>query len=569
MEEEKKPMEGAAGTGSATVPETLYSPSPGMVEAKRAAEAARQLGARPKEQLLKRSLKQDLVAQGEASSATPLRGAMWEPQWELLQPPRHRHSKEWGLLPQSRTQSLAGLPEQLSRLRVSGMPQHASTKQPEWTLAQPTSTFPSQGPAAQWAETAMTFHSVPSCSTPGLSLQVSPAVDSHHLGLQPLPASQAGHGVPIQPQGAWNLQLPPEMGFSPASQIPPGWAYYPGHGWIQCQWMPASMPPQMQFLQQEVHPQPQAAIPQQVLVNPQQVQDQQPALATAPPTFCATFDGTPGKLAYFLNQVWAYSDQFGNQYPSDCELISAIAEGMNEGEAAEWIAELHNERAPELEDMDDFIQLMRVRFSNVTQQVEAEHQITTLRQAGRPAKEFVWEFQRLAGKLRDWPEQLMVHTFKEALDPDLRQACSIRGTPTQIQAWYENAVALDLDFQPPRKPTAEKMAKQPLGRRVEPKKTAEPPPARPGTIKCYRCGQQGHRALECLAPAPLPWAKSPARAGPKKTLWKPLDKGQSAKQAAESSTQPAGLEGSLTGDSSSLSSEEDSGEDDPRDTCFF
>lgn len=71
-----------------------------------------------------------------------------------------------------------------------------------------------------------------------------------------------------------------------------------------------------------------------------------------------TFDGTPGRLAYFLSQVWTHIDQYGHQYTSDRELISVIVDSMNEGEATEWIAELHDE-TPELEDADEFVQLMR------------------------------------------------------------------------------------------------------------------------------------------------------------------------------------------------------------------
>lgn len=63
------------------------------------------------------------------------------------------------------------------------------------------------------------------------------------------------------------------------------------------------------------------------------------------------------------------------------ELISAISDGMNEGEVSEWIAELHNEEAPEVEDADEFIQLMQSRFSNIAHQGEAEAQIKELKQA--------------------------------------------------------------------------------------------------------------------------------------------------------------------------------------------
>lgn len=68
---------------------------------------------------------------------------------------------------------------------------------------------------------------------------------------------------------------------------------------------------------------------------------------------------TPGKLSYFLNQVWAYIDQYGNQYPSDWELISAVTDGMSEGEVAKWIVKLT------MEDANEFVQLVWSRFENM------------------------------------------------------------------------------------------------------------------------------------------------------------------------------------------------------------
>ncbi|KAG8130115.1 hypothetical protein E2320_016888, partial [Naja naja] len=35
-------------------------------------------------------------------------------------------------------------------------------------------------------------------------------------------------------------------------------------------------------------------------------------------------------------------------------MISVIADNMREGETTDWIAQLHNEGAPELEDVNEF-----------------------------------------------------------------------------------------------------------------------------------------------------------------------------------------------------------------------
>lgn len=52
-----------------------------------------------------------------------------------------------------------------------------------------------------------------------------------------------------------------------------------------------------------------------------------------------------------------------------------------------------------------------------------------LKQKGQAAKEFIWEFRCIAGKLRQWPEWLLVYHFKESLDWELLQACIYQGGP--------------------------------------------------------------------------------------------------------------------------------------------
>lgn len=74
--------------------------------------------------------------------------------------------------------------------------------------------------------------------------------------------------------------------------------------------------------------------------------------------FRVTFDGTPGKLAYFPNRIWTHIDLYRDQYCSDHKMISAIGEGMNKGEVADWIVQLHNESTVELNDADEFVQLL-------------------------------------------------------------------------------------------------------------------------------------------------------------------------------------------------------------------
>lgn len=83
-----------------------------------------------------------------------------------------------------------------------------------------------------------------------------------------------------------------------------------------------------------------------------------PAPPAGPPWFKATFNGAPGKLAYFLNQIWSHLDCYGALYQSDQEIISAVVDNMMDREAAEWLAQLPSEGGPELDNANEFIGIL-------------------------------------------------------------------------------------------------------------------------------------------------------------------------------------------------------------------
>lgn len=62
---------------------------------------------------------------------------------------------------------------------------------------------------------------------------------------------------------------------------------------------------------------------------------------------------------------------------------------MMEGEAAEWLAQLHDKKAPELENANELVQLLRTQFEDTSQREETEAKIKDLKQRGQPVKELV------------------------------------------------------------------------------------------------------------------------------------------------------------------------------------
>ncbi|KAG8137319.1 hypothetical protein E2320_004564 [Naja naja] len=63
---------------------------------------------------------------------------------------------------------------------------------------------------------------------------------------------------------------------------------------------------------------------------------------------------------------------------------------------------------------------------------------------GKPAKELMLEFRHLATNLRNWPERMLVHYFKESLDEEMLKICLCCELPDdKIHEWYRIAIAMD------------------------------------------------------------------------------------------------------------------------------
>ncbi|XP_058032369.1 uncharacterized protein LOC131194853 [Ahaetulla prasina] len=414
--------------------EITYFPSEDMTQKPEVVEPACQLGAWPKDSDSWVSCRSgENISLGRNGEPPPSS----QPHWRTVKPGKSGESLDWDLRNPLKSQSLLDLPETFERLEVR--PRISSAHPPREPLAQPKFTFP---PTRE-----------------GEITEAQSRSDERRRTSLP---SFRRQGVQAAP-GTWGeSQLPPPIDFSrqqrptlpPAASIPPGWAFYPGQGWIQYQRQPASSAPffpggprlifasSAEAFQGLPSQQPggipppfttqQPATPQ-IPLQPQAGQLNPPAPPhPAPPPFKPTFDGNPHHLAYFLSRIEAYVEQYRHQYPSERSLINAISDGMNVGLASEWIAQLHNERAPELNDVHGFMALLRNRFQNDDLIAECETTLKTMKQGNKPLKQFVWDFRRVAGNLRHWPDRVLLHFFKEAIDQNIRKACSTRGIPEQL-----------------------------------------------------------------------------------------------------------------------------------------
>ncbi|KAK9395824.1 retrotransposon-derived protein PEG10 [Crotalus adamanteus] len=241
---------------------------------------------------------------------------------------------------------------------------------------------------------------------------------------------------------------------------------------------------------------------------------QQPVFA---PPFNATFDGDPEKLIFFLNQVRSHLNRWAYLYPEPGAMVDVIGANL-EGEASEWLNNLYSEQALELEDPHLFLLGLRERFEDPSIGLKAAGQIHKIKQAGRPALEYVREFRKMAGRIEGWPEQSLIHHFIEGLDDHLSQACIYREVPDRLQEWYQTAVKLDVKLSrykkpPPQEPEQQLELPEQQSPPRKPSTTARAerprPPARL-SFECFRCGQGGHRAATC----PVPYPRLQSKPGP-------------------------------------------------------
>ncbi|KAK9409369.1 RTL1: Retrotransposon-like 1 [Crotalus adamanteus] len=67
-------------------------------------------------------------------------------------------------------------------------------------------------------------------------------------------------------------------------------------------------------------------------------------------------------------------------------------------EAAEWVANLHNDHARNLADVGLFLEALRSQFKDVSHVQQAEGELLALKHQGRFVAKYVWEFRWVASR---------------------------------------------------------------------------------------------------------------------------------------------------------------------------
>ncbi|KAK9395748.1 hypothetical protein NXF25_019109 [Crotalus adamanteus] len=175
----------------------------------------------------------------------------------------------------------------------------------------------------------------------------------------------------------------------------------------------------------------------------------------------------------------------------------------------------------------------------------AEAEVLRLKQWGRPAREYVRDFQRVAGRLRSWPECLLVHHFRAGLDKDLRWVCVVRGIPCRLPEWFRVVTELDAGLQEfQRMPETQQIPQRVVERPADPPRPSQTPGSTPRVVfRCFCCNRPGHRVAEC----PIPVTTStPTAVGQPGITRKAVERSRAARQTEVEARQRSGGETSLS-----------------------
>src|SRR5258707_2830107 len=241
----------------------------------------------------------------------------------------------------------------------------------------------------------------------------------------------------------------------------------------------------------------------------------------------AGFDGSRGKTCSFLQSLVLYFK--GTPGISEDQKVSFTLSLMDSGAAARW-----RDRMIQLQ--DNFAQnplnpntvippssfagikmLIEKDFGDPNPRATAQRQIEALKQAQKPAEEFVTEFQNLALDT-GYDDEALINKFKHGLNRPLLVECYRRSPlPTTLKEWQDTAINADRNYREMTMWTqgGRTQGYTPRANTSTPSFSAAvptpTPPRDPNAMDvdrtrtrrpfvCYNCNGEGHMARDCKQP---------------------------------------------------------------------
>ncbi|XP_042299927.1 uncharacterized protein LOC121917880, partial [Sceloporus undulatus] len=241
----------------------------------------------------------------------------------------------------------------------------------------------------------------------------------------------------------------------------------------------------------------------------------------------AKFNGDPEQLPFFLAQVAGHMRTRGDYFPDQGEKVCCVA-GRLEGQAAQWLVQLYDCRAPELQNLGAFMTALRARFEDPFRVDRAKTKFMTLQQGKRSVGEYVLEFRSVAAQIPDFPEPMLVRQFQDGLNSELLEWVLMRGNPEGLQEWMRWAGEAETTKERVRLAKHRAALQQGKamvkpsggGAQQHPKAMRESEKQRRMRLGlCLACGMKGHLIAKC-----------PERAGDKATGKAPPSSGGGARR---------------------------------------
>ena len=228
------------------------------------------------------------------------------------------------------------------------------------------------------------------------------------------------------------------------------------------------------------------------------------------------FDGTPGKLPYFLTQCELVFSRKTEQFEShNSRTLYALAH-MTKGRALEFKQQVLTNQALFLKDIAKLAEennltpweatkkRFRDVFVSVTSTLEAQEKMLHAHQGNRSVEEYSIEFAMWNGEA-ELDDKAALLLWKKGLKPAIKQRIYESGDiPVGFDKWVKRASAIDLgwrEYQLQNRGNSQgrlrKTNETKTGQR--PRLSDEDYQKRRKEGLCYKCGNKGHLAKDCYA----------------------------------------------------------------------
>ncbi len=150
-----------------------------------------------------------------------------------------------------------------------------------------------------------------------------------------------------------------------------------------------------------------------------------------------SFSGEAVSCNGFLLQCSLYFELQSHQFTTEWAKVEFIISLLN-GRALQWAEALWSSQSPQINSLEDFVELFHEVFSQPTTEVSVHDELFRLRQADLSIHEYMLPFRTLAAS-SGWNEVALLSAYRRGLNPALRQQMSIYDDSVGFESFLQKA----------------------------------------------------------------------------------------------------------------------------------